>query len=175
MAVWAIVIGKMGHDWLMYTLYTDLPKYLDNVLGFKIKKTGFVASMPYIAMWICTICCGLLADWLTKKKEVRILTVRRIFSTVGMVLPAVLALLAIYAGCHQILAVTFFTLTLFAKGPLYSGIKINHLDITQNFTGMVQALVNGAGGISGIATPMIIGFICKKVCFLWECNFKFLH
>lgn len=163
MSVWSIVVGKVGHDWLMYTFYTDLPKYLDNVLGFKIKNTGFVASLPYVAMWICTILCGMLADWLTKKKGVRILTVRRVFSSIGMIVPGVMGVLAVYSGCNKLIASTFFTLTLFMKGPVYSGIKISHLDITQNFAGTVNAFVNGAGGMSGIVTPLIIGWICKHV------------
>lgn len=37
-AVWALIIGEIGHDWGLYTMITDLPKYMSDVMHFKIAE-----------------------------------------------------------------------------------------------------------------------------------------
>lgn len=32
--VWALIIGEIGHDWGLYTMVTDLPKYMSDVIKF---------------------------------------------------------------------------------------------------------------------------------------------
>lgn len=32
--VWALIIGEIGHDWGLYTMVTDLPKYMGDIMKF---------------------------------------------------------------------------------------------------------------------------------------------
>jgi hypothetical protein len=34
MPVWALIIAEIGHDWGLYTMVTDLPKYMSDVMKF---------------------------------------------------------------------------------------------------------------------------------------------
>ena len=37
-AVWAVGIANVGHAWGFYTLLTELPSYMDNILHFDMKQ-----------------------------------------------------------------------------------------------------------------------------------------
>lgn len=36
--VWALIIAETGHDWGLYTMVTDLPKYMSDVMHFDIAQ-----------------------------------------------------------------------------------------------------------------------------------------
>lgn len=48
-------------------------------------------------------------------------------------------------------------------GTFYSGIKANSLDLAPNYAGVVMAIANGAGAITGAIGPYIVGLITEKV------------
>jgi hypothetical protein len=40
MPVWALVIAGAGHDWGAFTLISDLPKYMNDVLHFSVTEVS---------------------------------------------------------------------------------------------------------------------------------------
>lgn len=38
--LWALIIGEIGHDWGLYTMITDLPKYMGDVMHFNIAEVS---------------------------------------------------------------------------------------------------------------------------------------
>jgi len=34
--VWGLIIVQIGHDWGLFTIITDLPKYMKSVLHFSV-------------------------------------------------------------------------------------------------------------------------------------------
>ena len=44
-AVWAVGAANIGHAWGFYTLLTELPTYMDNVLHFDMKQVNY--HVPY--------------------------------------------------------------------------------------------------------------------------------
>ena len=40
--VWALVIGEVGHDWALYTMVSDLPKYMSDVMKFNPAAVGYI-------------------------------------------------------------------------------------------------------------------------------------
>jgi len=82
-AVWALMIGQVGHDWSFFTMITDLPSYMSRVLHFSIRANGLLSALPYLVMWICSNLFAVLADWIIAKKWMPILRVRQIGTLVG--------------------------------------------------------------------------------------------
>lgn len=39
-ACWAVGAANVGHAWGFYTLLTELPSYMDNILHFNMKQVG---------------------------------------------------------------------------------------------------------------------------------------
>ncbi|CAK1547115.1 unnamed protein product [Leptosia nina] len=157
--LWALIVAGIGHDWGYYTMVTDLPKYMTDVLKFDIKSTGFLTSMPYIAMWIASIIFGLMSDFGIKKGLYSLQNARKIFTTVAAIGPGICIILASYSGCNTTLAVVWFVAAMAFMSAYYCGMKINVLDLSPNYAGTTTALVNGISSVSGIVSPYLIGLL----------------
>lgn len=64
-------------------MVTDLPKYMTDVLGFDVLKTGVMATLPYIVMWITSITFGIICDYCIKNQHLSVTNARKIFTTIG--------------------------------------------------------------------------------------------
>lgn len=81
--LWALVAAQIGHDWGFFTMVTDLPKYMSDVLKFNVKENGLWSSVPYIVMWLVSMSSGWLCDWLITKGYMGITFARKFFTTIG--------------------------------------------------------------------------------------------
>ncbi|KAJ2946185.1 hypothetical protein O0L34_g5119 [Tuta absoluta] len=157
--LWALIIAGIGHDWGYFTMVTDLPKYMTDVLKFNIKTAGLLSAMPYVAMWIASFFFGLMCDFFIKKGWHNIKNARKIYTTIAATGPGICIIMASYSGCDTTLAVFWFIAAMTLMGAYYSGMKINALDITPNYAGTTTSLVNGIAAISAIFTPYLIGLL----------------
>ncbi|CAG9786236.1 unnamed protein product [Diatraea saccharalis] len=157
--LWALIIAGIGHDWGYFTMVTDLPKYMTDVLKFNIKSTGILSALPYVAMWIASFLFGLVCDFCVKRKYHSIQNARKIYTTIAATGPGICIIMASYSGCDKTLAVFWFIFAMTLMGAYYSGMKINPLDITPNYAGTTTAMVNGIAAISAIITPYLIGLV----------------
>lgn len=78
---------------------------------------------------------------------------------------------AAYSGCERIVVVALFTIGMGFMGTFYSGHKANNLDLAPNYAGVIMALSNGIGAISGMVGPSIVGVITTNV----SLNLSFLY
>lgn len=39
--LWGLIIGQIGHDWALFTIQTDLPKYMKSVMHFTVAQVSF--------------------------------------------------------------------------------------------------------------------------------------
>lgn len=79
----ALVFAQIGHNWGLFIVVNDLPKYMNDVLRFSIKKNGLYTSLPYCLMWIVGICTGFLSDYLIKRNLLGITNSRKLFTSIG--------------------------------------------------------------------------------------------
>lgn len=78
-------------------------------------------------------------------------------------MPGVGLLAASYAGCDRPVVVALFCLGMAMMGPFYCSLKVNALDISPNYSGLVMSIVNGLGAVSGIISPDIVGLLIPNV------------
>lgn len=81
--LWALIAAQIGHDWGFFTMVTDLPKYMSDVLKYNISDSGTLSAIPYVLMWFVSIGSGWLCDWLIKRNYMGITFARKFFTTVG--------------------------------------------------------------------------------------------
>lgn len=160
--IWALVVAQIGHDWGFFTMVTDLPKYMKDVLHFNVKQNGIWSSVPYILMWIVSMSSGWLCDWLIHKGHMKISFARKFFTTLASMGPALFILIASYVGCDRMLAVGMFTIAMGFMGTFYCGMKVNALDLSPNYAGTIMAIVNGIGGLTGIIVPYLVGALTEN-------------
>lgn len=157
--VWALIVGQLGHDWALFTIGTELPKYMKSVLGYNVATNGLISATPNLATWICAFASGWISDWLIRTEKISIPVHRRTFTTFSCFMPGVGLLAATYAGCERVLVVVLFCVGMAFMGPFYSSLKVNALDISPNYSGLVMSIVNGLGAVSGIVSPSIVGLL----------------
>uniref|UniRef100_A0AAY5ELV3 Sialin n=1 Tax=Electrophorus electricus TaxID=8005 RepID=A0AAY5ELV3_ELEEL len=152
--LWAIIITQMCANWSYYTLLTSLPTYMDTVLHFDLRQNSFLSALPYLGAWLFSILSGVLADSLLEREILSITTVRKIFTLVGLLLPAGFLFAVGFTGCSSTLAVTFLTVSTTIGGISAAGVFMNQIDIAPRYAGMLLGITNTFGTIPGVLAPI---------------------
>lgn len=110
-------------------------------------------------MWIFSIVISWVADWMISSERFNHTYTRKIVNSIGQYGPAVCLVAASYTGCDRITTVALLTLGVGLNGGIYSGFKINHLDITPRFAGILMALTNCTANLAGLLAPITAGIL----------------
>ncbi|XP_043940742.1 sialin-like [Protopterus annectens] len=160
--LWAINIAHFSSSWSFYTLLTSMPLYLNDVLRFNIKENGFLSAVPYIGSWLCCILSGYIADLLRSKKIFSTARTRKLFTFIGMFIPAIFFIAVAFIGCDYKTSVLFLTLATTFGGASSAGVHINHLDIAPRYAGVTFGITNSFASIPGTAAPLLVGFLTSQ-------------
>ncbi|KAH1005449.1 hypothetical protein HUJ04_006438 [Dendroctonus ponderosae] len=158
---WAILLAHMGYNYGYETLMTELPTYMKQVLHFSIKDNGFLSALPYLAMWIFSIMVSQIADWMLTKTYFSSTLVRKILNSIGQFGPAIALFIAAFTGCDKWVTVTLLTIGVGLNGGTNSGFRVNHLDISPQFAGILMSFTNCMANIVGLMAPIYAGFMIK--------------
>ena len=157
-AVWAIIAAQFSEGWGFFTLQTQLPQFLKDVLDFDIAKSGIISAIPYIAMSLMLQVAGFLADWVRIKGYLTTKQTRRYFNCAAFIAQTVCMMLAAFF-LHPIPAVTFITLGVAMASFAYSSFSVNYLDIAPQFAGVLMGICNSFATVAGIVSPILTGYI----------------
>ncbi|XP_070554720.1 sialin-like [Ptychodera flava] len=156
--LWGLLIGHFCSNWGNYTLLTSLPIYIDQVLGFDLSTTGFIAALPNLGIWAFTILSGWFADLLRRHKILSTIAVRRMFS---MYLPGIFLVAAGFIGCNEALAISLIVISASFSGCSVSGFKVNHVEIAPRFGGILFGITNTVASIPGFVSPYVVGVLTE--------------
>lgn len=156
--VWALIVGQTTALWGFYTLITELPSYLKKALHYNMKDASLISSLPYIVLLVVVQLSGQLADFLRSRQYMSTTTTRKVFNSVGMSSQAVMLLAVGYTTSAQS-AVVVLILAVSLGGFLWSGVKVNNLDISPRYAGTVYGIGNCAGTLAGIISPLVTGYL----------------
>lgn len=159
---WAILISHMGQNYGYETLMTELPTFMKQVLHFNIKENGVLSALPYLAMWLFSMCVSYIADSMITSGRFTHTVVRKIVNGIGQYGPAVALIAASYTGCNPYLTVAILTVGVGLNGGIYSGFKVNHLDISPRFAGILMSFTNCLANLAGLLAPITAGYIIHK-------------
>lgn len=156
---WAIMVAHMGQNYGYETLMTELPTFMKQILRFNIKKNGFLSAVPYLAMWGFSLGSSWVADYMISNSRMSHTAVRKIAQAIGHFGPAIALVFASYTGCNPALTVTILAVGVGLNGGIYSGFKVNHLDISPRFAGILMSFTNFTANMAGLLAPIIAGYI----------------
>lgn len=77
--------------------------------------------------------------------------------------PGIFILAASYAGCDRGLVVVLFIFVMGSMGPFYSGVQVNTLDLSPNYSGTLMAVGNTLNAITGMVAPFVVGLMTPEV------------
>ncbi len=160
-AVWGLAAAVFSEGWGFFTLQTQLPQFLNDVLKFNLAKLGFISSVPYLAMAFMLQIAGYLADWVQIKGYWTTKQTRKYFNTFAFISQAACLLLAVYI-LNPISSVFFISCGVALAAFAYTSSGVNHLDIAPNFAGVLMGICNSAAVIGGIISPILTGFVVQN-------------
>ncbi|ELE2929027.1 MFS transporter [Escherichia coli] len=175
---WAYVIGQIPGGWLLdrfgsrmmigvyigqycinaltYFFITWFPVYLVQARGMSILKAGFVASVPAVCGFIGGVLGGIISDWLMRRTG-SLNIARKTPIVMGMLLSMVMVF------CNYVnvewMIIGFMALAFFGKGIGALGWAVMADTAPKEISGLSGGLFNMFGNISGIVTPIAIGYI----------------
>lgn len=77
---WALLLLHYGNLWGLYFLLTASPKYMSEVLKFKLSNAGFLSALPHLARVFFGLGFGELGDYLRRNKIVSVTLIRKSFT-----------------------------------------------------------------------------------------------
>lgn len=101
----------------------------------------------------------MMADWFITNNKFSITSTRKIFNSIGQFGPAICLAVVSYTGCDRILTVFLLTVGISLNGAIYSGFKINHLDISPRYAGILMSLTNASANLAGLLAPITAGHL----------------
>ncbi|XP_049873005.1 putative inorganic phosphate cotransporter isoform X2 [Pectinophora gossypiella] len=161
MPFWAIMLAHMGQNYGYETLMTELPTFMRQVLHFSLKDNGFFSALPYGCMWLFSIFISIMADWMLTCRYFTHTIVRKLINSIGEYGPAVGLFIAAHTGCNPAATVAILAIGIGLNGGIYSGFKVNHLDISPRFAGILMSFTNCSANLTGLFAPIIAGYIIE--------------
>ena len=183
---WFMISGNFCIMFTIWVYLTWLPGYLETSMGFSLKQTGFIASIPFFAGILGVLCGGMLSDRLVRR-GINAVTARKVPIVVGAAMAACFVMPIPFVS-NSGTAITLLTLGYFCS-QMPSGViwalaadmapkeQVASLGAIQNFGGFLGAAL--APVITGIildATGQFTNVFILGGCllFLGACLYGFL-
>lgn len=151
-----VYIGQYCISTLTYFFMTWFPVYLIQERGMSILEAGFVATLPGLSGFLGGILGGVYSDYLLRKGK-SLTFARKTPIIIGMILSASM-IICNYTDAEW-LVVGIMALAFFGKGFGQLGWAVMADCSPKEIGGISGGLFNTFGNISGITTPIIIGYI----------------
>ncbi|GBP33841.1 Putative inorganic phosphate cotransporter [Eumeta japonica] len=156
----SLIIAHCGQNWGFWTLVTEIPSYMSNVLGVDIKSNGVLSALPYIAIYLMSYPLGFLSDYILKKKWLSLTATRKLSNSIGHWGPAVMLIgLAHVPSNNLVLAVVLLTCSIGINAGHYTGYLLVHVDMAPRFAGALMGITNCISNIISLVAPLVAGML----------------
>lgn len=153
--VWALIINHLCSNWILYMLLAWLPSYFRKGLGLSIQSAGLYAAAPWLAMLVCGVASGWLADrWIRGGTDA---TFVRKFMQIAGLLGAAFFMWQARAVTSPDTALALMCGALGALAMTWGGFVSNHLDIAPRYADVLMGITNTAGTLPGVIGVTVTG------------------
>ncbi|RVE43591.1 hypothetical protein evm_011775 [Chilo suppressalis] len=158
----AMVVLHYGNLWGLYFIMTVGPKFVSSVLGFELSAAGVISALPYLGRLFMATIFGAIGDCILARRLMTTTTIRKFFCLFSHIIPGILLVLLVYAGCSTALSVTLITLSMGFNGAATLTNLQNHQDLAPNYAGTLYGVANAVGSTAGFFTPMITAYFTRS-------------
>ena len=169
--LWGIYLAQYCITALTYFYSTWFAIYLIEARHMSLAKAGFAAAGPAIAGFVGGVLGGLASDYLLKK-GMPLSAARKTVILIGLVISCAI-LLCNYSD-SQAMIMLFMSIAFFGKGVAALGWAVMSDAAPREATGLAGSVFNLCGNLSGIFTPIVIGYILKATNNSWDLALVFL-
>ncbi|WP_086077223.1 MFS transporter [Bordetella genomosp. 13] len=157
--LWGVYLGQFCLTSTLWFFLTWFPTYLVKYRGMDFIKSGFLASVPFLAAFIGVLCSGVVSDFLVR---------RGASLGVARKLPIILGLListsmigANYTDSTS-WVIFFLAVAFFGNGLASITWSLVSTLAPERLLGLTGGVFNFVGNLSSICTPIVIGLLVSK-------------
>lgn len=154
--LWGIYLGQFCLTSTLWFFLTWFPTYLVEYRDMDYIKSGFLASLPFIAALIGVLTSGVLSDFLLRRGAT-LGTARKGPIIAGLLL-STLMVGASFTDSTA-LVIVFLSVAFFGNGLASITWSLVSALAPQRLLGLTGGMFNFIGNLSSIATPIVIGLI----------------
>jgi MFS family permease len=155
-----LMIIYFCQGWTGWLYVTWMPSLFQKNYGLDLKKSSlFYAAMLFSAM-IAELLGGVVTDYLLRRT--RSLQIARSLLIAGSWTLVVAALVPAILVHDLFIGLAGFTVALFFLGFAISPLWTATMDIAPDYAGSSSALMNAAGAVAGILSPVAFGWILQR-------------
>ncbi|XP_001496366.1 probable small intestine urate exporter isoform X1 [Equus caballus] len=167
--LWSILVSYFSEFWLFNIFVAYMPTYINSVLQVNLRDSGILSALPFLFGSICMILGGLLADFLLSRKILRLVTIRKLFTAMGVIFPSVLCVSLPWVSSSLITTMAFLVLFTAISSLSEAGSFVNILDIAPRYVTFLRGLLQVSYHISGAISPTVTGiFLSQDSEFGWR-------
>ncbi|WP_020570267.1 MFS transporter [Neolewinella persica] len=181
--LWGIYLGQFCMGSLFIFFLTWFPTYLVEYRGLDFIKSGFLASIPFLAAFFGVLLAGFSSDFLVRRG------ISKEASRKGPILVGMLLSISIIGANYTdntALIIFFLALAFFGNGLASITWVFVSLLAPTRLIGLVGGVFNFIGGLAGVVTPTVIGYLVQDgdfspalffiggMAFLGFCSYLFL-
>lgn len=156
--LWGVYLGQFCLGSLFIFFLTWFPTYLVKYRGLDFIKSGFLASLPFIAAFIGVLLSGFTSDALVKKGYSNEFA-RKAPILIGMLL-SIFIIGANYTN-NTFLVITFLSIAFLGNGLASITWVFVSLLAPKRLIGLIGGVFNFIGGLAAVITPILIGYLVK--------------
>jgi ACS family D-galactonate transporter-like MFS transporter len=157
--LWGVYLGQFCLGSLFIFFLTWFPTYLVNYRGLDFIKSGFLASIPFLAAFVGVLLSGFISDFLIKKGYSMSIA-RKIPVLCGMFLST--AIIGANYTDHTTLIIMFLTIAFFGNGFASIAWVFVSTMAPKHLIGLIGGVFNFCGGLSAIVIPFVIGILVRE-------------
>jgi ACS family D-galactonate transporter-like MFS transporter len=160
--LWGIYLGQFCLTSTLWFFLTWFPTYLVEYRDMDYIKSGFLASLPFIAALVGVLFSGLFSDFLFKR-GFSLGAARKGPIVTGLLLTT--AMLGANFTDSTTLVIVFLSIAFFGNGLASITWSLVSALAPMRLIGITGGMFNFIGNLSSIATPIIIGLIVTDASF----------
>ncbi len=156
--LWGVYIGQFCLGSLFIFFLTWFPTYLVKYRGLDFIKSGFLASLPFLAAFVGVLLSGFTSDALVRRGYSNELA-RKAPILIGMLL-SIFIIGANYTD-STFWIVFFLSVAFFGNGLASITWVFISLIAPKHLIGLIGGVFNFIGGLAAVITPVVIGYMAK--------------
>lgn len=156
--LWGVYLGQFCLGSLFIFFLTWFPTYLVEYRGLSFIKSGFLASLPFLAAFVGVLLSGFTSDALVRKGYSNEFA-RKTPVLIGMFLS--LAIVGANYTDSTALIIFFLSLAFFGNGLASITWVFVSLLAPKRLIGLIGGVFNFIGGLAAAITPIVIGYLAK--------------
>ena len=156
--LWGVYLGQFAMNAILWFFLTWFPTYLAQYRGFDIKKSAYLAPIPFLAACAGLLLSGFLSDYFIRRGT-SVGAARKTPIIIGLIIST--SIVGANYSTDPAAIIFFMALAFFGAGmALISWVFVSILS-PKHLIGLTGGVFNFMGNLASFVVPIAIGFLVK--------------